>query len=230
MNETAGATEKPLPHPTRRNVVWTTLQFMMWIVFGLWTRLRARGIERLPTDGGGLFLINHQSFLDPLLVGVLLRRPVSYLARDSLFRVPIVGWVLRNTYVMPIDRDSAGAGSIREAVRRMRAGFLVGMFPEGTRTTDGSIGDMKPGFIALVRRSKLPVYPVGIAGADKAMPRGAVFLRPRCIRVVYGEPILPEQVAELSKRGHEDEFVKLVQQRITACHEEAEAWRSGQSS
>jgi 1-acyl-sn-glycerol-3-phosphate acyltransferase len=208
-------------------VVWSALQCTAWIVFGLWNRLRARGIDHIPPESGGLFLVNHQSFLDPVLVGVLLRRPVSFLARDSLFHVPILRWILRHTYVIPIDRDSAGTGSIREAVRRMKHGFIVGVFPEGTRTSDGTIGELKPGFIALVRRSKLPVYPVGIAGAYEAMPRGAIFLRPRCIRLVYGEPIPPEQVAELSKRGKENELLELVRQHMLACQQEAEAWRSG---
>src|SRR5690606_33599394 len=116
--------ESPLPPPTHRNFNWFLSQMILRAVFGLWNGYRARGIERLPA-GGALLLINHQSFLDPLLVGLPLSRPVSYLARDTLSRVPVLGPFLRSVYVMPINRDAAGTESIREAIRRMRHGFLV---------------------------------------------------------------------------------------------------------
>lgn len=198
---------------------------MLRAVFTIWLRYRARGVEKIPQQGGGLFLMNHQSFLDPLLVGLPLSRPVSYLARDSLFRIPVVGWILRNTYVMSINRESAGTASLKQAINRMRHGFLVGVFPEGTRTRDGSIGPMKPGFLALIRRAKPTVYPVGIAGANEALPRHALFLRPRRVCVVFGDPFTAEEIERLSQRGHEDEMLEQVKRRIFECQQQAEAWR-----
>lgn len=213
------------PHPTRRNIVWLSLQYSMRLVFMLWLRYQARGLENLPGTGGGLVLVNHQSFLDPMLVGLPLQRPVSYLARDSLFRVPVIGWILRNTYVMAINRDAASTASIRTALQRMNDGFLVGLFPEGTRSFDGKVGEFKPGFISLIRRAKVPVYPVGIAGAHEAMPRGGIRLWPQRVRVVYGPPLCAEKVARLSKKGHEDELVALVREAVEACQLEAQEWR-----
>ena len=101
-----------LPDPLSRNAHWRTIQFVLQIVVCVWLRYRARGMEHLPKQGGALLLINHQSYLDPLLVGLPLQRPVSYLARDSLFRVPVIGWILRNTYVMPINREAASTAAI----------------------------------------------------------------------------------------------------------------------
>lgn len=226
MTATSPAAE-PLPHPTRRNRVWRTLQILMQVFFTIWLRYRARGMDRLPADGGGLVVINHQSFLDPMLVGLPLKRPISFLARDSLFRVPLIGWILRNTYVMPISRESASSATIKQAVARMKHGFLVGIFPEGTRSSSGEIGEFKPGFISLIRRSRLPVYPVGVAGADRAFPRRAWFLRPARVCVVFGEPLLPEEIEPLMQRGREQELVALTRQRVAACSREAEAWRRG---
>ncbi|MDB5335676.1 MAG: phospholipid/glycerol acyltransferase, partial [Planctomycetaceae bacterium] len=77
------------------------------VFFALWLRYRARGLEHIPATGGGLVLANHLSFLDPLMIGLPLNRPISYLARDSLFRVPAIGWLLRRTYVKPISRENA---------------------------------------------------------------------------------------------------------------------------
>lgn len=193
----------------------------------LWLRYQARGLENLPKVGGGLVLVNHQSFLDPTLVGLPLQRPVSYLARDSLFRVPVIGWVLRNTYVMAINREAASTASIRTALRRMNDGFLVGLFPEGTRSHDGRVGQFKPGFISLIRRAKVPVYPVGIAGAYEAMPRGGFRLWPQRVRVVYGRPLCAEEVTRLCAKGHEDELVAYVHAAVEACQLEAQRWRDG---
>lgn len=221
MSEPAAA---PLPDPRQRNRVWRGFQLLMQNVFVFWLDYRARGMEKLPARGA-LLLSNHQSFLDPLMIGLPLNRPISYVARHNLFQVPFVGWVLRNTYVMPINRDAAGTASIREAVRRMRHGFLVGIFPEGTRSADGRLGDIKPGFIALIRQGRVPVVPVGISGAHEAMPRGAILPRRGRVRVVFGPPLPEEEVARLSARGHEQELLTFMADRLELCRQAAEAWR-----
>jgi 1-acyl-sn-glycerol-3-phosphate acyltransferase len=218
-------TVEALPDPLSRNVVWRTIQFALQNVFCFWLGYRARGLERLPAQGGALLLINHQSYLDPLLVGLALRRPVSYLARDSLFRVPVIGWILRRTYVMPINREAASTSSLREAIRRLQHGFYVGIFPEGTRTTTGGVGELKPGFLALLRRANVPVHPVGIAGAFEAFPRGSWFLRPARVCVVFGEALTADELAAIVNRG-QVEALEEIRRRIVACQQSAEAWRS----
>jgi len=212
------AAETPLPRPDRRNVTWFISQMILKVIFHGWNGYKARGMEKL-APGGGLLLVNHQSYIDPLLVGLPLRRPVSYLARDSLFRVPVLGTFLRIVYVMPINREAAGTESIREGIRRMRHGFLVGIFPEGTRSADGRLGEMKPGFVALVRRAGVPVYPVGIAGAYDALPRKAKWLRPKPLRIVFGEPFGPDDF-----KGGSEAITAVAAERIAACVAEAEAW------
>lgn len=219
--------DQPLPHPTRRNIVWLTIQYTLRLVFTIWLRYRARAVDNLPAEGGGLVLVNHQSFLDPMLVGLPLRRPISYLARDNLFRVPVIGWILRKTYVMPINRDAASTASIRNALKRMEHGFMVGLFPEGTRTDDGQVGEFKPGFISLIRRAKVPVYPVGIAGAFNALPRGGFRLFPPPVRVVFGEPLCEERLTELRAKGREDELIQYAHAAVAACQLEAQQWRDG---
>ena len=224
---TAAAISLPLGSPLRRNWVWYSIQIIVSVVFAVWLRYRARGMERLPAAGGGLLLANHSSFIDPLLVGLPLRRPVSFLARKTLFSVPVIGWILRHTYVMPLSRDTGGAAGIRETLRRLEEGFLVGIFPEGTRSRDGTLGPFKPGFAALVRRTELPIYPVGIAGAQRAFGRGSLFLKPHRVCVVFGEPFPKETIEELRQRGREGELVEAVRTRIAECQKEADAWLRG---
>lgn len=211
--------------PLHRNWLWRSLQYVLQNFFIFWFGYRVRGLEKVPR-GGALLLVNHQSFLDPLFVAAGMQRPVSYLARDNLFRVPLIGWIMRRTYVMPISRESAGTESLRLSIDRCRQGYLVGIFPEGTRTVDGRVGDFKPGFVAIARRSGVPVLPVGVAGAFEAYSRRHRLPRPGQIRVVFGDPIPPEEVLQLSRRGEEATFVKLVRDKVAACHEEAVAWRN----
>lgn len=220
----------PLPPPKARNVLWRTSQLIMQNVFCFWLGYRARGHERLDEAEGGLVLGNHQSFLDPLLIGLPLHRPISFVARDSLFKLPVIGWILRNTYVMPISRESASSASLRETIRRMQHGFLVGVFPEGTRTETGEVGPFKPGFVALIRRAKLPVYPVGIAGAFQAMGKGSWFLKPARVRVVVGEPISVEELAQFDSRDKDQALIDFVRSRVVECSTQAEAWRTGEEA
>ncbi len=216
--------------PARRNWLWWTFQMPARVFFALWLRYRVRGLEHVPATGGGLVLANHLSFLDPLMIGLPLSRPISYLARDSLFRVPVVGWIMRRTYVRPISRENASTASIREMVQRAEQGFLCGMFPEGTRSESGEMGEFKPGFIALARRMELPIYPVGIAGTHLALGRKSCILKPYRVRVVFGPPILPAEIAELKVRGREQELVDFVRNRVLACQQEAETWRLGKQA
>ena len=197
--------------------------------FCFWLGYRSRGHQQLEDAGGGLVLANHQSFLDPLLVGLPLHRPISFLARDSLFRIPVVGGILRATYVMPISREAASSASLRETIRRMQHGYLVGVFPEGTRTETGEVGLFKPGFVALVRRAKLPVYPVGIAGGFQALGRKSWFLKPSRVRVVVGEPITLEELEQFASRDQDQALIDHVRRRIVECYEQAEAWRIGKT-
>jgi 1-acyl-sn-glycerol-3-phosphate acyltransferase len=171
-----------------------------------------------------LLVINHQSFLDPLFAAVFLDRPVVYLARDSLFRVPLLGWLLRREYVIAINRQAASSSSIRLAAEKLQQGHLVGIFPEGTRSRDGEIGPLKPGFIALVRRAGVPLVPVGVAGTGAALPREAWFPRPRSCRVVYAEPISPDRLADLCRAGRESSLLDEVRAKMISSQREAQDW------
>ncbi|MFH5806142.1 lysophospholipid acyltransferase family protein [Alienimonas sp. DA493] len=186
--------------------------------------VRAVGAERVRGDSGGLLLANHQSFLDPIVLGLPLNRSITFVARDSLFRIPVFGRYLRAMKTLPIARDAPATAGMRAALAAIERGELVGLFPEGTRTADGSLGPLKPGFVTLARRSGRPVYPVGIAGAFECLPRSRKLPipTPGRVRVVFGEPIAPETV---EAAGGTMEIVALVEGRIAAAHAAAVRWR-----
>ncbi|MEJ7595824.1 MAG: lysophospholipid acyltransferase family protein [Planctomycetaceae bacterium] len=209
------------------NLVWRTLHWPCWALCRTWLRVGCSGLENIDHTKGGLLLVNHQSFLDPLLAAVWLTRPVSYLARDSLFKVPVLGWLLRHTKVIPISREAARGGSIRLALERLEQGFLIGIFPEGTRSSGTEVRTFRPGFLAMVRRTNQPVYPVGIAGSDRAMPRGAWLIRPGKIQIVYGTPFTAEEMARLQS-GDDAAFCELARQRVSDCVAIAQSQLSGE--
>jgi 1-acyl-sn-glycerol-3-phosphate acyltransferase len=183
--------------------------------------LRVEGRENWPGEGGGLICANHQSMFDPPLVGLTCSRRMNYLARDTLFRVPGLSQLIAFLDAIPIDRDGGGLAGLKETLKRLKAGELVLIFPEGTRTHDGEVAPLKPGFIAVARRSRVPLIPVGLDGAYQAWPRTSPLPRPDRIALVIGQPIPAEQVAALS----DDDLLAELEQRILTCHARARELR-----
>ncbi len=212
----------PTTPPTfRRGAIKTAWYWLtstaLWVASKLLYRMKVEGRHRVPMEGPVVLLANHSSHLDPPLLGGATRRQHSFLARDTLF-VGFLGWLIRTYEALPVDRDGAGIGGVRAILKRLKQGGAVLLFPEGTRSPDGEPQPFKPGFVALVRRGKAPIVPVGIAGAHEAWPRGAN--RPSLagrIALHYGEPIGLDQIAELS----DAELVDLAQRRVAACLAEA---------
>jgi 1-acyl-sn-glycerol-3-phosphate acyltransferase len=197
-----------------RNFLWLFIHCLVYLPFRFWCRTHVIGREHIADNMGGIMLVNHQSYLDPLFVAVRLTRAVSYLARDSLFRVPVLGWICRSTYVIPISRTAFRGGSIRTAMDRLEQGFLVSIYPEGTRS-GGVPKTFRPGFLSLVRRANVPVYPVAIVGADKVMPKGAWFIRPAKVTIIYGEPLSEDDIAKLKSETDDKLLAEFIQSKVT---------------
>jgi 1-acyl-sn-glycerol-3-phosphate acyltransferase len=152
--------------------------------------MRAWGVEHVPRRGGVVLAANHQSFLDPPLVGAALSRQLYFMARRSLFDVPLLGPLIRAVHSFPVERDGADLGAMRKAIRILRAGGGVLLFPEGTRTPDGEVKTFKAGFALLASRARVPIVPAALHGAFEAWPRHRAFPTPgRRISVAYGEAL-----------------------------------------
>src|SRR5687767_12175460 len=158
-------------------------------IYATYFRWRVFNAERVPNDGPVILASNHASFLDPPLVGAGLHRPVNYLARESLFRYPGIGALLRSWNAVPVDREGGGAGGLRAILDRLLAGGAILLFPEGTRTTDGNLQSARSGIGLTVIKSNAPVVPVRVFGTFEAFNRNHKFPRPHRIAVKYGRPI-----------------------------------------
>ena len=175
---------------------------------------RYSGVENIPSTGVVLMAFNHQSHLDPPLVGSGCPRMMNYIARDTLFRFKPFGWLIHSYNAIPIDRDGTGISGIKETLKRLKRGQIVLVFPEGTRTRDGNVGKFRPGFSALAVRSGAAILPAAIEGAYAAWPRGQRFPHPGPVRVHYGTPIMPEE----ARRYEERELVEEVERRVRYYH------------
>jgi 1-acyl-sn-glycerol-3-phosphate acyltransferase len=185
------------------------------IVGAVFYRIRAFGLQNIPAEGGVLAVCNHQSHLDPPLVGICSPRQMSFLARDTLFVGPF-GKIIYSIGAIPIDREGAALSGIKESLKRLKQGDMLLLFPEGTRTNDGAIKAFRPGFTTLAVRSKSAILPVAIDGAFEAFPRSQKFPRPGRVRVYFGKPILPSEYANLDEK----ELIAEVERRVHECQAE----------
>ncbi|HVA49921.1 MAG TPA: lysophospholipid acyltransferase family protein [Pirellulales bacterium] len=184
-------------------------------------RIRVRGREWVPRQGGVLVLSNHQSYFDPVLVGLACDRRLNYLARNSLFRVPGFRWLIESLDAIPIDREGLGLSGLKETLRRLKSGELVLIFPEGTRTRDGEVAPLKPGFSALARRAGVPLLPMAIDGAYDAWPRRRLLPGLSTIHIQFGQPLSADAASALDER----QLVAEIERRIRECHRKARAAR-----
>ncbi|MGE0607321.1 MAG: lysophospholipid acyltransferase family protein [Pirellulales bacterium] len=184
-------------------------------------RLRWWGREHIPATGGVLILSNHQSHIDPPLLGLCIDRRINYLARDTLFRFPPFRWLINSLDAIPIDREGLGLAGLKETLKRLKRGELVLIFPEGTRSPDGEVAPLKPGFSALARRAGVPLLPVAIDGAYQAWPRQQKYPGRGVIHVQFGPPLWPEELDQYDER----ELVEEVERRIRDCHAAARRHR-----
>lgn len=172
-------------------------------------RIKVEGRENVP-HGGVLIVSNHASYLDPTTVGWAIGREIYFLGRKTLFKPPVMNWLLPMCNVIPLDRDSGESSGLRKIIRMLRSGDGVLLFPEGTRTPDGNLQSAEPGAGLVAVKSGVPVLPVRIFGSFECLSRHQKRLRFGRMRVVIGKPYLPP----LPERGKEREAYEPIAQEM----------------
>jgi len=180
---------------------------MRWFRFARWVckifckvffRVRVYGRENVPDEGALVLVSNHQSFLDPVLCGIFLKRPLYFLARDTLFANRFLGRLISSVNTIPVKQGKADLSAMKTIIGKLKGGSGVCIFPEATRTSNGKIAPFKRGFGLLCRRAEAAVVPVVVDGAFECWPRHKKIFSPGRIVVCYGECIKPEQVKEMN--------------------------------
>jgi 1-acyl-sn-glycerol-3-phosphate acyltransferase len=189
-----------------------------FVRLGGWT-FRVEGMENLPS-GGAVLVANHQSVVDiPMLLSAF-PRPVRFLAKRELGEIPLLGKAMTAAGNLFIDREDPrdAVRLLREAGARLHDGGLVVVFPEGTRSEDGSIGEFRPGAFYLAQKSGAPVVPVYIDGGSRAVPKGGFRVRPADLLVRVLPPLSPGEGAG----GPKEEIAAAVRARLVREREKGE--------
>ena len=170
------------------------------------------GLERLDRSRSYVFASNHQSIYDIPILFASLPFQLRILAKESLGRIPFMGWHLQRTGHVLVDRANPGAGVVRKMKRLVDEGHSLIVFPEGTRSTDGSVGRFKGGSFIIALQSGLPVVPISVIGSRHVMFRGELMVRPGRVRVVVHEPIETRSVPREAVR----EFASSVREVVAS--------------
>ncbi len=166
-------------------------------------RYHWRGARNMPASGPVLVVANHQSYLDPPIVGVAMPRRMMYVARMGLFNHPLFAAAIRSFGAVPIKEEGGDTAAMKAVLGALKKDRPVLIFPEGSRSDDGTVGEFKRGVAVIVKRAKCPVLPVGIEGAHDAWPRGSgPKLIGKRVACVVGKPMASESL--LNEKGHAD--------------------------
>ena len=184
---------------------------LSWLLARLLFSFQVVGRDRIPSTGGCILAMNHESYLDPPLAGICCRRPIHFLARKTLLEWPLLGPIFPKVNVVPVDQDRADMSALKTVIKLVRAGECAIVFPEGSRTLDGQMLPALPGLGLVIAKTHAPVVPMRIFGAHEAMPRGGGRFRLVPIRIVIGEPIV---FTEAEMEGSGRELYKRLSERV----------------
>ncbi len=170
------------------NLLYRLVQLTIKIVLKINGTLKVYGKENVPKKSGVIVASNHISYLDPPLIGAVLPRIATFMARKGLFDVPVLRWMISRA-AFPVDRENPRPSSIKDAVRRLKNGELIVLFPEGKRSETGEFQEAKRGVEVIAKLSKAAIVPTLLVGSDKALPSKAKWLKKADISIVFGKPI-----------------------------------------
>ena len=190
--------------------------FLGWcgfrLMYAVYFRWKVYSPECVPKTGPVILASNHSSFLDPMLVGSGISREINYLARENLFRFPVIGWILHQWQAVPVNREGGGAKGLKAILDRLLAGGAIILFPEGTRSADGSLQPARSGIGLTVIKSSAPVVPVRVFGTFEAYSRHMRFPRPCRVSVKYGQPMMFEELRSEAKTCSKERLKQIYQE------------------
>ncbi|MGZ4159592.1 MAG: lysophospholipid acyltransferase family protein [Neobacillus sp.] len=176
---------------------------VVYAIFKPWYRIEAEGRENFPKEGAVLLCSNHINNLDPIVVGIMAPRPVHYMAKEEIFKVPVLGNIVRKCNAFPVKRGFGDREALRIGLKVLKDGHVFGLFPEGTRSKTGELGKglAGAGFFAL--RSEASVVPCAVIGPYKSLHK---------LKVVYGKPIAMEELKQA--KASAEQVTELIMSEI----------------
>ncbi len=152
-------------------------------------RFQIFGARNVPSTGGVLLVSNHVSYVDPVFMGAAVDRNLHYMARSTLFKPGLIKRFLLSMNAFPVNLGVPDRGAIRRALQLLDDGNVLHIFPEGTRSVDGTLGTAQAGAGFIAYRARAPVVPVFLDGTEKVLPRGAKMMKPAKVKLSFGRPL-----------------------------------------
>ena len=160
---------------------------LLYYFFTVFFRFKIIGAEHIPASGGAVIAANHLSLWDPPVIGAACTRPINFMAKEELFAISILKWIITRLKAFPVRRGTADRTAIKHAISLLKNGEILGVFPEGTRSTTGELGKPEPGIAMIVLKAGVPIVPAAIIGTNKVFTDGCIF--PQFI-IKFGKPII----------------------------------------
>ena len=197
-------------------IIYDVVCYLANVFCRLYFRVKKVGIENVPREGGVLLIANHSSYLDPPLVGTTVSRRIYYLAKEELFRIPFFSWIISRIGSIPVKRGGVDRKAIERCRDLLSSGEVLLMFPEGTRSYDGEMGEVRHGAVMIASSvENLPIVPIYIDGSFRSLPRGRWMPLPVKITVKVGKPFKIEQKGvAMDKKSYYESASKLFLDRI----------------
>lgn len=193
---------------------------LFWLLARVLFRIRFRGVEHVPRSGPVVIVPNHVSYMDPVLVTIPIHRLLHYMTLERFFRVAVLAPLIRWGRAFPVREDEVDRQAVRTALRLLRAGEPVVIFPEGGRSPDGRLQPFRPGAFRLALAAEAPIVPVTIVGAFEAWPIHHRLPRPGLVTITYHPPLTRKDLPAAADRKVLPELMAdLVRERIAAGFE-----------
>jgi 1-acyl-sn-glycerol-3-phosphate acyltransferase len=206
---------------TRKTLGYRAFRGTLRVVWVLMFRPRVIGADNIPLEGRVIIAPLHRSNIDFAFVLFLSRRKAFFMAKDSLFSVPVLGRLVSAMGAFPVKRGSADREAMTISQGILEADEALVLFPEGTRQSGDAVTNLHNGAMFLATRTGSPVVPVGIAQSERAMPVGAKFPRPVRVTLVVGQAIHVPLTSERTSRHGLDELTETLRSRLEQCYAEA---------
>lgn len=195
-------------------MIYRFAQLLVRTLWPLLGRVQVEGLENVPDDGPFILMANHQSYLDPILIQAVVRRPIHTMSKSTQFSDPITGPIVKSLKGFPVRRFQIDPQAVRMALRLLRQGRGVGIYIEGERTWDGRLQPPRLGTIQLILKAGVPVVPCGISGTYDIWPRWDRRLRRGTARIRLGEPL---RFPRLDRRSQRDVMLPEARERLMAA-------------
>ncbi len=184
------------------------------LLFKLLYRLKVEGLENLPREGALILVANHSSYFDPLVLGVAITRRINWMVMKAYYDLWLLRWFFKLSYAFRVDVDRPDISAIKHAFRVLKAGGIVGIFPEGSRSFDGRLKEGKTGAALLSLKSGTPILPVAIKGAFEAYPPKAIWPRVHPITIRIGRLLTFEGI---DRRSIDEEGLSMATEKIMSA-------------